>query len=279
MSGPDANAPLLKVENLSVAFRGRVVAENVNFIIERGETQALVGESGSGKSVTALSILKLLPYPAASHPSGRILFRGEDLMTAPPERLREVRGGKISMIFQEPMTSLNPLHRIERQLVETLTLHRDLPREAARKEAIELLKLVQIRDAEKRLGAYPHQLSGGQRQRVMIAMALANKPDLLIADEPTTAVDVTVQAQILDLLVKLKSETGMAMLFITHDLSVVRKFSDNVCVMSHAEIVERNTTAALFRSPQHPYTKHLLAAEPKVNPPPLNLDAPVAAAV
>ena len=205
MSGPDANAPLLKVENLSVAFRGRVVAENINFVIERGETQALVGESGSGKSVTALSILKLLPYPAASHPSGRILFRGEDLMTAPPERLREVRGGKISMIFQEPMTSLNPLHRIERQLVETLTLHRDLSREAARKEAIELLKLVQIRDAAKRMSAFPHELSGGQRQRVMIAMALANKPDLLIADEPTTAVDVTIQAQILKLLRELQA--------------------------------------------------------------------------
>ena len=263
MSGPDANAPLLKVENLSVAFRGRVVAENVNFVIERGETQALVGESGSGKSVTALSILKLLPYPAASHPSGRILFRGEDLMTASPERLRQVRGGKISMIFQEPMTSLNPLHRIERQLVEALTLHRDLSREAARKEAIELLKLVQIRDAEKRMGAFPHELSGGQRQRVMIAMALANKPDLLIADEPTTAVDVTIQAQILKLLRDLQAELGMAILLISHDLIMVRKMAREVAVMQNGKIVEQTTTEALFKAPQHPYTKLLLAAQPR----------------
>ena len=263
MSGPDGNAPLLKVENLSVAFRGRVVADNVNFVIERGETQALVGESGSGKSVTALSILKLLPYPAASHPSGRILFRGEDLMTAPPERLREVRGNKISMIFQEPMTSLNPLHRIERQLVETLTLHRDLSREAARKEAIELLKLVQIRDAEKRMSAFPHELSGGQRQRVMIAMALANKPDLLIADEPTTAVDVTIQAQILKLLRELQAELGMAILLISHDLIMVRTMAREVAVMQNGRIVEQTTTEALFKAPQHPYTRQLLAAQPR----------------
>ena len=263
MSGPDGNAPLLKVENLSVAFRGRVVADNVNFVIERGETQALVGESGSGKSVTALSILKLLPYPSASHPSGRILFRGEDLMTAPPERLREVRGNNISMIFQEPMTSLNPLHRIERQLVETLTLHRDLSREAARKEAIELLKLVQIRDAEKRMSAFPHELSGGQRQRVMIAMALANKPDLLIADEPTTAVDVTVQAQILKLLRELQAELGMAILLISHDLIMVRTMAREVAVMQNGRIVEQTTTEALFKAPQHPYTRQLLAAQPR----------------
>ena len=263
MNGPDARAPLLKIENLSVAFHGRVVAENVNFAIERGETQALVGESGSGKSVTALSILKLLPYPAASHPSGRILFRGEDLMTASPERLRQVRGGKISMIFQEPMTSLNPLHRIERQLVETLTLHRELSREAARKEAVELLKLVQIRDAEKRMSAFPHELSGGQRQRVMIAMALANKPDLLIADEPTTAVDVTIQAQILKLLRDLQAELGMAILLISHDLVMVRKMAREVAVMQAGKIVEQTTTEALFKAPQHPYTKQLLAAQPR----------------
>ncbi len=263
MSGPDASAPLLKVENLSVAFRGRMVAENVNFTIERGETQALVGESGSGKSVTALSILKLLPYPAASHPSGRILFRGEDLMTAPPERLRQVRGGKISMIFQEPMTSLNPVHRIERQLVETLTLHRDLSREAARKEALELLRMVQIRDAEKRLGAFPHELSGGQRQRVMIAMALANKPDLLIADEPTTAVDVTIQAQIMKLLRELQEQSGMAILLISHDLALVRKMAREVAVMQQGRIVEQTTTEELFKAPQHPYTKQLLAAQPR----------------
>jgi microcin C transport system ATP-binding protein len=263
MSGVDASVPLLQVENLSVAFRGRVVAEDVNFAIERGETQALVGESGSGKSVTALSILKLLPYPAASHPSGRILFRGEDLMTASPERLRQVRGGKISMIFQEPMTSLNPLHRIERQLVEALTLHRELGKEAARKEAVELLKLVQIRDAEKRMNAFPHELSGGQRQRVMIAMALANKPDLLIADEPTTAVDVTIQAQLLKLLRDLQAELGMAILLISHDLTLVRKMAREVAVMQSGKIVEQTATEQLFRSPHHPYTRHLLAAQPR----------------
>ena len=267
MSGSDApadqNTPLLKVENLSVAFRDRVVAENVNFTIERGETQALVGESGSGKSVTALSILKLLPYPAASHPSGRILFRGEDLLTAPPERLRKVRGGNISIVFQEPMTSLNPVHRIERQLVETLTLHRDLSRDAARKEALELLHMVQIRDAEKRLGAFPHELSGGQRQRVMIAMALANKPDLLIADEPTTAVDVTVQAQIMQLLRELQEQSGMAILLISHDLALVRKMAREVAVMQQGKIVEQTTAEELFRAPRHPYTKQLLAAQPR----------------
>jgi len=259
---PDS-VPMLQVENLSVAFRGRVVAKDISFSIERGETLALVGESGSGKSVTALSILKLLPYPAASHPSGRILFKGEDLMTASPEKLRQVRGGKIAMIFQEPMTSLNPLHRIERQLVETLTLHRDLSREAARKEALELLKLAQIRDAEKRLSAFPHELSGGQRQRVMIAMALANKPDLLIADEPTTAVDVTIQAQLLKLLQELQRDLGMAILLISHDLALVRKMAREVCVMQNGAIVERNETEALFKAPQHPYTRHLLAAQPQ----------------
>ena len=256
-------APLLQVENLSVAFRDRVVAKDISFTIERGETLALVGESGSGKSVTALSILKLLPYPMARHPSGRVLFKGEDLMTASPERLRAVRGGKIAMIFQEPMTSLNPLHRIERQLVETLTLHRELSHEAARKEALELLKLVQIRDAEKRVSAFPHELSGGQRQRVMIAMALANKPDLLIADEPTTAVDVTIQAQLLKLLQDLQRELGMAILLISHDLALVRKMAREVCVMQDGLIVERNDAEALFKAPQHPYTRHLLAAQPR----------------
>jgi microcin C transport system ATP-binding protein len=255
--------PLLQVENLSVAFRDRVVARDISFSIERGETLALVGESGSGKSVTALSILKLLPYPLARHPSGRILFKGEDLLTVPPETLRQVRGGKIAMIFQEPMTSLNPLHRIERQLVETLTLHRDLTREAARKEALELLKLVEIRDAESRMSAFPHELSGGQRQRVMIAMALANKPDLLIADEPTTAVDVTIQAQLLKLLLELQRDLGMAILLISHDLALVRKMAREVCVMQNGEIVERNEAEALFQAPRHPYTRHLLAAQPQ----------------
>jgi microcin C transport system ATP-binding protein len=258
-----ATQPLLQVENLSVAFRGRVVAKDISFSIDRGETLALVGESGSGKSVTALSILKLLPYPAASHPSGRILFQGEDLMTASQERLRRVRGDRIAMIFQEPMTSLNPLHRVERQLVETLTLHRDISKGAARKEALELLRLVQIRDAEKRLGAFPHELSGGQRQRVMIAMALANKPDLLIADEPTTAVDVTIQAQLIKLLLELQQELGMAMLLISHDLGLVRKMAREVCVMQAGLIVEHSETEALFDAPKHPYTRHLLAARPR----------------
>ncbi|MEZ5831380.1 MAG: ABC transporter ATP-binding protein [Dongiaceae bacterium] len=255
--------PLLQVENLSIAFRNRTVVKDVNFSIASGETLALVGESGSGKSVTALSILKLLPYPLASHPSGRILFKGEDLMTAAPEKLRQVRGNRIAMIFQEPMTSLNPVHRIERQLVETLTLHRDLSRDQARKEALELLRLVEIRDAAKRMSAFPHELSGGQRQRVMIAMALANKPDLLIADEPTTAVDVTIQAQLLKLLLELQRELGMAILLISHDLALVRKMAREVCVMQNGAIVERNDAEGLFKAPQHPYTRHLLAAQPQ----------------
>ncbi|WP_119301715.1 ABC transporter ATP-binding protein [Dongia deserti] len=262
MNKASGDGPLLQVENLSVAFRDRVVAQDINFSIGRGETLALVGESGSGKSVTALSILKLLP-PAGHHPSGRILFQGEDLMKASPNKLREVRGDRIAMIFQEPMTSLNPLHRIERQLIETLTLHRKLQRGAARKEALELLKLVQIGDAEKRMSAFPHELSGGQRQRVMIAMALANNPDLLIADEPTTAVDVTIQAQLFKLLLELQRELGMAILLITHDLGLVRNVAREVCVMQNGVIVERSETETLFRNPQHPYTRHLLAAQPQ----------------
>ncbi|HSE75421.1 MAG TPA: ABC transporter ATP-binding protein [Dongiaceae bacterium] len=257
------SVPLLQVENLSVAFRERIVAKDINFSIEPGKTLALVGESGSGKSVTALSILKLLPYPLARHPSGRILFKGEDLMAASPEALRKVRGGRIAMIFQEPMTSLNPVHRIERQLIETLTLHRDLSHAAARKEVLELLNMVEIRDAEKRMSAFPHELSGGQRQRVMIAMALANKPDLLIADEPTTAVDVTVQAQLLKLLSELQATLGMAILLISHDLTLVRKMAREVCVMQDGAIVERSATDALFKAPRHPYTRHLLAAQPQ----------------
>ncbi len=262
MNKATGNGPLLQVENLSVAFRERVVARDISFSLERGETLALVGESGSGKSVTALSILRLLP-PAGRHPSGRVLFQGEDLMQASPDTLRQVRGDRVAMIFQEPMTSLNPLHRIERQLVETLTLHRKLSKEAARKEAVELLDLVQIRDAESRMSAFPHELSGGQRQRVMIAMALANKPDLLIADEPTTAVDVTIQAQIIKLLLELQQELGMAILLISHDLALVRKMAREVCVMQDGVIVERAETEALFRAPQHPYTRHLLAAQPQ----------------
>src|SRR5581483_9404614 len=208
-----------------------VAVDDVSFDIARGETVALVGESGSGKSVTALSIMQLLPT-SADHPAGQILFKGQDRLKLPDKELRRVRGRDIGIVFQEPMTSLNPLHTIERQVAETVKIHRGLGDHAARAVVLDLLKKVGIREAESRLGAYPHQLSGGQRQRVMIAMALANEPDLLIADEPTTALDVTVQAQILELLGKLQAETGMAMLFITHDLGIVRKLAQRVCVMT-----------------------------------------------
>jgi microcin C transport system ATP-binding protein len=261
------NAPLLSVRDLSVAFRqgGRdmLAVDRVSFAIEPGETVALVGESGSGKSVTALSVLKLLPYPSAHHPSGQIQFKGKDLMAASEDEMRRVRGDDITMVFQEPMTSLNPLHTIEQQVGEILRLHRGLSDRDARARTLELLDLVGVRDAESRLGAYPHQLSGGQRQRVMIAMALANEPDLFIADEPTTALDVTVQAQILKLLAELKSRLNMSMLFITHDLGIVRKVADRVCVMLQGQIVEQGTVAEVFGNPQHAYTKRLLAAEPK----------------
>jgi microcin C transport system ATP-binding protein len=271
--------PLLSVRDLSVAFRqgGRqsLAVDRVSFDIAKGEVVALVGESGSGKSVTANSILKLLPYPAASHPSGEVLFKGRDLMKARPEELRRVRGNDITMIFQEPMTSLNPLHSIERQIGEILHLHQTISRENARKRVIELLNEVGIREPEKRLGAFPHELSGGQRQRVMIAMALANRPELLIADEPTTALDVTVQARILELLDKLRDDHGMSMLFITHDLGIVRKFADRVCVMTRGQIVETGPTAEIFANPQHEYTRHLLAAEPKGEPPPTDPSKPV----
>ncbi|MEX6508791.1 ABC transporter ATP-binding protein [Jiella sp. M17.18] len=274
-----ASDPLLSVENLSVAFQqgGKTVTavDGVSFAIGRGETLALVGESGSGKSVSALSILKLLPYPAASHPSGAILFEGQNLIGTDDRQLRKVRGNRISMIFQEPMSSLNPLHTIERQVGEVLTLHRGLGEKAARARTLELLAQVGIRNPEERLGAYPHQLSGGQRQRVMIAMALANEPDLLIADEPTTALDVTVQAQILELLKTLQAAHGMAMLFITHDLGIVRRIADRVCVMYRGKIVEEGATARIFADPQHAYTRHLLAAEPKGRPPAANTNAPV----
>ncbi|GGE33287.1 microcin C ABC transporter ATP-binding protein YejF [Agaricicola taiwanensis] len=271
--------PLLSIRDLSVAFRqdGRdtLAVDRVSFDIARGETLALVGESGSGKSVTALSILKLLPYPAAHHPSGQIFFKGRDLLTVPAAELREVRGNDISMVFQEPMSSLNPLHTIEQQVGEILRIHRGLGRGATRTRVLELLDQVGIANAKERLDAYPHQLSGGQRQRVMIAMALANEPDLLIADEPTTALDVTVQAQILKLLEELQSRLGMAMLFITHDLGIVRKFADRVCVMTKGEIVERGDTARVFEAPEHDYTKKLLAAEPKGEPPAEKPEAPV----
>ena len=267
-----SNPPLISVEDLSVDFRSgeRVThaVRHVSFDIGDAETVALVGESGSGKTVTALSILKLLPYPTASHPSGIIRFNGENVLALPQAALRKIRGNKISMIFQEPMTSLNPLHTIENQVGEVLKIHRGLSDRAARTRVLDLLDKVGIDDPKGRLQSYPHQLSGGQRQRVMIAMALANEPDLLIADEPTTALDVTIQAQILDLLLKLKAEFNMAMLLITHDLGIVRKMADRVCVMNNGEIVERGETRALFANPQHPYTKHLIASEPKGSPPP-----------
>jgi microcin C transport system ATP-binding protein len=269
-----AEQPLLSVHNLSVTFDvGRdkppfLAVDRASFALERGKTLALVGESGSGKSVTALSILQLLPYPIAKHPSGgSIKFKGEELVGASEPRLRQVRGNRIAMIFQEPMTSLNPLHSIERQIGEVLTIHKGLSGPAARARIIELLRLVGLgAQAEKRLDAYPHQLSGGQRQRVMIAMALANEPDLLIADEPTTAVDVTIQAQLLKLLKELQGRLGMAILFITHDLGIVRKMADDVCVMQRGKIVEEGTVSAVFANPQHQYTRHLLAAEPKGKP-------------
>jgi microcin C transport system ATP-binding protein len=270
---------LVSVEDLSVDFRGGAgnivhAVKNISFDIGKGETVALVGESGSGKTVTALSILRLLPYPAASHPSGVIRYKDEDLMALPLDGLRHVRGNQISMIFQEPMTSLNPLHTIEQQIGEVLKIHRGLSNTAARARVLDLLHKVGIHDPEGRLDSYPHQLSGGQRQRVMIAMALANEPDLLIADEPTTALDVTIQAQILDLLLQLKSEFNMAMLLITHDLGIVRKMADRVCVMTNGEIVERGATQDIFASPQHPYTKHLLASEPRGDPPAADPAAP-----
>ncbi len=272
--------PLLRIANLGVNFRGdqgKVAAvKNVSFDIGLGETVALVGESGSGKSVTALSILQLLPYPAATHSKGSsVVFKGRELMGAEPRELRDVRGDQISMIFQEPMTSLNPLHTVEKQINETLFLHKGMNRDQARARTLELLKLVGIPDAVKRLSAYPHELSGGQRQRVMIAMALANEPDLVIADERTTALDVTIQAQILNLLKELQAKLGMAMLLITHDLGIVRKMADKVCVMTQGEIVEQGDEEAIFENPQHPYTQRLLAAEPKGRPIAAAPDAPV----
>ena len=276
MSAPET---ILSVRDLSVAFHQggntSLAVDRVSFEIRRGEVVALVGESGSGKSVTANSILKLLPYPAASHPSGEIHFNGKDLLKASDAELRTVRGNDITMIFQEPMTSLNPLHSIERQIGEILKLHQDIEGPAARVKILELLNQVGIREPEKRLAAYPHELSGGQRQRVMIAMALANRPELLIADEPTTALDVTVQAQILELLKNLKEEHGMSMLFITHDLGIVRKFADRVCVMTRGQIVETGPVEAIFTNPQHAYTRHLLAAEPKGAPRPADDSQPV----
>jgi microcin C transport system ATP-binding protein len=270
---------LLEVTDLSVAFRQgareTLAVDRISFDIKKGETVALVGESGSGKSVTALSVLKLLPYPAAHHPSGSIRFKDQELLGLPEAKIRHVRGNDITIIFQEPMTSLNPLHTIEKQLGEILLLHQGLTGEPARARILELLTQVGIPEPETRLASYPHQLSGGQRQRVMIAMALANEPDLLIADEPTTALDVTVQAQILALLKELQGRLGMAMLFITHDLGIVRKLADKVCVMKEGKIVETGPVERVFTAPQHAYTRALLAAEPKPDPAPINAAAPV----
>lgn len=270
---------LLSVKDLSVAFtqggKETLAVDRISFDIMKGETVAIVGESGSGKSVSALSVLKLLPYPAASHPTGKILMEGRDLLHASDAELREARGNVVTMIFQEPMTSLNPLHTVEKQISEILKIHRGMSDTAARERVLELLNQVGIRDPEKRLSSYPHQLSGGQRQRVMIAMALANEPDLLIADEPTTALDVTVQAQILELLKDLQRKHGMAMLFITHDLGIVEKFADRVCVMTAGKIVEQGPVAQIFSDPRHEYTRHLLAAEPKGDPPATDKNKPI----
>jgi len=272
------NAPLVDVRNLSVAFSDDAgttrVVNDVSFHIDKRETVALVGESGSGKTVSAMSILQLLPN-SASYPTGEILFEGKDILKLKPAQLRDIRGRRISIIFQEPMTTLNPLHTIEVQVGEIIKLHQGLSDSETRQRVIELLSKVGIRDPEKRLSAYPHQLSGGQRQRVMIAIALANEPDLLIADEPTTALDVTIQAQILELLKSLQKEMGMAMLLITHDLGIVRRMAERVYVMRNGEIVETGKTEDIFTAPKHPYTRHLIEAEPKGNPPAVDMSRPV----
>jgi len=268
---------LLEIEDLYASFghgdKEVKAVRGVSFHIEKGETLALVGESGSGKSVTALSAMRLLPYPLAHHPKGAIRFKGEELLTAPDSRMRELRGADMAMIFQEPLTSLNPLHSIEKQIAETLLLHKAMTPVEARARVIELLNLVGLEAATERLSALPHEFSGGQQQRVMIAMALANDPDLLIADEPTTALDVTVQAQVLKLLKDLQSELGMAILFITHDLGIVRGMAERVCVMNDGEIVEQGPVKQVFERPSHDYTRHLLAAEPKGRPDPAPSDA------
>jgi microcin C transport system ATP-binding protein len=271
------SSPLLDVRDLAVSFlegrRETVAVDRVSFSLERGRTLALVGESGSGKSISALSLVRLLPPGAIA--TGQALFAGQDMLKISEGELRAIRGARITMVFQEPMTSLNPLHTIERQIAEILELHGMRGRDAMRRRVIELLAEVGIPDPEARLGAYPHQLSGGQRQRVMIAMALANKPDLLIADEPTTALDVTVQAQIIALLERLQQTYGMAILFITHDLNLVRRFADTVCVMQKGRIVESGDVRSVFTAPSHPYTKALLTAEPKGEPIVEDENAPV----
>ncbi len=267
---------LLRICNLSIAFGDMdPVVKSISFNINKGETVALVGESGSGKSITALSVLRLLQYPFAHHPSGEIIYDGRDLLKCSVSDVRKVRGDKISMIFQEPMTSLNPLFTIEKQIEESIKAHTALKGKSVRERIVELLTLVGIKDPQGRLGAYPHQLSGGQRQRVMIAMALANEPDLLIADEPTTALDVTIQAQILELLANLQKKMGMSLLLITHDLGIVRQMAERVFVMQNGNLVENGSCADIFACPTHSYTKKLLAAEPKGSPKKISIDAKV----
>ncbi|MDK9760638.1 microcin C ABC transporter ATP-binding protein YejF [Vibrio sp. D420a] len=271
------NNTVLTIENLSVGF-GRKnaieqVTHNVSLSINKGETLALVGESGSGKSVTANSVLKLLPKGSSHYLTGRVNFSGTDILSCSERQLRGIRGGRIGMIFQEPMVSLNPLHKVGKQLVETLAIHRGMRTNKAQVLAVEWLSKVGIRNPEQKINAYPHELSGGERQRVMIAMALINEPELLIADEPTTALDVSVQAQILDLLKDLQQELGMAMLFITHDLSIVRKIADRVAVMKDGELVEEGECVSLFSTPKHPYTKKLIDSDPKGLPVPVTADA------
>lgn len=280
MTHPMAQAPLLSVQNLTVRFQTPDgvfdAVKGVHFTLEKGQTLALVGESGSGKSVTALSLLQLLPYPLASHPTGSILFNGQELVGASPATLQSLRGDKIGMIFQEPLSSLNPLHTIGKQIGEVITLHNPaLSKDQIDQRVLELMDMVGLSSLKSRRTAYPHELSGGQRQRVMIAMALANTPDILIADEPTTALDVTVQAQILELLQSLRDTLGMALILISHDLNVVEKMCDHICVMKHGEIVESRSTADLFQNPRHSYTRQLLASAPRPSPIPSNQNAPV----
>ncbi len=261
-----AQEAVLEIKDLSVRFGDFTAANKVTFNVKRGETVALVGESGSGKSVTALSILQLLPYPIADHPSGSIKVNGVETVGAKTKDLNHIRGRAVSMIFQEPMSSLNPLHRIEKQISEILQIHRGISIKKARPMILELLELVGLQNPEAKLKSFPHELSGGQRQRVMIAMALANEPDLLIADEPTTALDVTVQAQILELLKNLQQRIGMGLLLITHDLGIVREMANRVCVMNSGEVVEEGECGEIFSSPKHNYTRHLLAAQPRGEP-------------
>ena len=273
-------APILSVRNLSVRFKTPDgvfdAVKNISFDLKKGETLALVGESGSGKSVTALSLMQLLPYPLASHPTGSIIFKGQELIGALPDTLSSIRGQKIGMIFQEPLSSLNPLHTISKQIGEVIELHNpEYSKNQIKTRILELVDLVGLNNMKSRMNAYPHELSGGQRQRVMIAMALANTPDILIADEPTTALDVTIQAQILELLQSLRDKLGMALILISHDLKVVEKMCDNVCVMKKGEIVESQTKSGLFANPQHAYTKQLLASSPRPTPLPSNQNAKI----